>query len=478
MSEEKDGKGRWVGLLAGPALVLFSLSAIWKNETRFDFYRAAAKTQQVANLADAQNGKNISMTGGMDTSLKIQGDYVESFTGYTLVRRHTEIYAWDEEKDDDQTRWTLRWMSSKESNSRNGGIRQELESKRLTPPTYELGDLTIDSTKIEFVDSTNKIPVDQLAITHRNLQLDGEYLYWHKGASDNLGDERVRYDGIPVPETATWFGKFEQGQGVADTSQQRTGWINMIIMDTGVLHHLVAGSRETALGSIKAYFGRLKWIVRGIATACVILGFFILFATFFGFLFHIPILGRVAEYGSLLLAIAIGLPLALITMVLSFLVANPVSLILIVVGSGGLFYWWRGSAAKSQQKFEEGLSSRFGEEVEVLDLKELEFIELAQFAMSNDGLHETEEQFLREWARKHKWNDAKFQEMLESARQHHSDQPNVTTEEHLANVIHLTLADRNVTPYEIRSIRNLAKNLGYDEATIRQLINKVYESVA
>ena len=127
----KEKKNRWAGVIFGPGLVLLSVMALWKNETRFDYHRAAASTHEVASLSDAQAGQQFSFTGPMDQQLTFPGEYVDSFTGKLIVYRTAQIYAWDEDKDDDGTTWRLRWMSHVEHNSRNSGVRQVLLSKNF-----------------------------------------------------------------------------------------------------------------------------------------------------------------------------------------------------------------------------------------------------------------------------------------------------------------------------------------------------------
>ena len=59
-------KSKWGGLLMGPFMVCVALVALWKNETRFDYARAAETTQSVIDLNGLQAGELISMTGSMD----------------------------------------------------------------------------------------------------------------------------------------------------------------------------------------------------------------------------------------------------------------------------------------------------------------------------------------------------------------------------------------------------------------------------
>ncbi|MCG8601229.1 MAG: phosphatase PAP2 family protein, partial [Verrucomicrobiales bacterium] len=70
------------GLIIGPALVIIALVALWKNETRFDYHKAAAKTEPAFSLDAVGEGSNFSYTGGMDGSLTLPGKYIAAFTGY------------------------------------------------------------------------------------------------------------------------------------------------------------------------------------------------------------------------------------------------------------------------------------------------------------------------------------------------------------------------------------------------------------
>lgn len=470
-------KNRWAGIVFGPVLVFFALSALWKNETRFDYHRAAARTLEISTIDQASPGDLVSFTGPMDRSLTLSGEYVDSFTGFLSVGRHAEIYAWDEERNDDRVTWNKEWMSRLESNSRNSGLKQELTSTRFLPPEYEVGDLSITSEKIEFVDRKESIPGASLTIKHPELEIEGgTHLYLRKGQGDQLGDERVRYSGVPVPETATYFGKFDSQQGVPDTTQQRTGMIHRLIQDTGILHHIVAGDRDVALATMKAHIGRLKWLARGIGTACVVLGFSILFGTVAGVLFHIPIIGRIAEAGSFFLALVLGLPLALLTMTAAYLIAHPIILAIIVIAVTAAFFKLRQRGKSSQAALKYQLDEQHGRILQTSDLKEMEFMELAQLALSESGFSKDEEQFLRLWARKHRWPDSKYEALLAKAKESQTtkDAP-TTSEEHVETLIRLALADGSMSQYEMKTIRRAARQNSVDDSKIRELIERALQ---
>ena len=466
------GKNGWSGVLLGPAIVFFALAALWKNETRFDFYKAASNAKEINSLSEANSGDLISATGKLDPNLAIQGEYVEGFVGYTLVRRHAQIYCWHEDKDDEGTDWRLEWRSSVESNSRNHGIRQELSSSRLLPEEYQLDDLTIDSKRMEFVDSAKDISTSSLKLVAPKLVNEGKYFFLRKYNGNNLGDERIRYDGIPVPEIASYFGKFENGKAVADTSNERTGWINKIIQDTGILHHLVAGERDTALASMKSYLSFIKWSIRGAGSTAVVIGFWILFGSIFSFLFHWPIIGRIAETGTFLLALVLGVPLAILTICASYLFAHPILLVLLVLGIGALVYFLRQRGQKTQQAVAKQVTSQFGAQLKNFSLKELEFIELAKMARVDGAVAQNELQFLYGWGKKHGWDQGRCDELMAQSGSA-SDQDAVSNEEHLKNLVRLALADGKLTRYEIQSIRTAAKKFGYDDKTVDQWMNQI-----
>lgn len=469
-------KNRWGGVVMGPVVVVMALLALWKNETRFDYHRAASETSPIVSPTDVvAAGRGISFTGAMDPWLTMSGEYVEAFSGYLMVDRSAEIYAWDRESNDDRVTWNLEWMSSLENNSRNSGISQVLSSRRFLPVEYWVGDLRVDPEHVQFVDPEEAIDPASLDVVRRNLTLEGGYLYLRKHEADNLGDERVHYSGVPVPETATYFGLLGDDGGLADKSQQRSGFIAGIINDTGVLHHIVAGDRDTALATMKAHLIRLKWIVRGGGTFAVVMGFYIFFATIFGVLLHIPIIGRLAAMGSFLVALVIGLPLALVVVVLSYLVAHPLLLAVVAGVAMVVCVVARQRGQSSQRTLKRSLDAQFGHALSAREMEDLEFVELAQLARSEDGISADEAKFLRRWARQHKWDGPRFDAMLARAMEERSAGTS-TNEHHLLNLIHIALADGRVTAGEFKAIQRAARRLGYTGAAVREMIGRVRSS--
>ncbi|WP_417744700.1 TMEM43 family protein [Rosistilla oblonga] len=474
---------RWAMMLMGPALVLLTLPVLWQNETRFDYYRAAAATQAVDSLDDVAAGTLISLTGPMESGSAIPGEYVEAFPGFLTVNREAEIYSWYQPDFSRNTHYEMKWKSSVQNSADNAGVKQECKSKSFYRAEYQVGELPIQTSLIEFFDDYDTIAPKTLRLKPTGMQLHlkpgSEYFHLTKKASDGLGDERVRYTGIPVPRVATYFGKYESGHGVADQSHHQAGIVYQMIQDSGNLHCIVAGDRPAALAKIKSHLQQLKWIIRGLGTASIITGFVILFSSITGFMYHLPLIGPLAGWGSFLAAVIIGLTVAIVNIAAAYLVAHPLLLAIIATGIVATIYLMRKRGKASQQTLRRDLIQRYGHSLGTDELKELEFLELAQMAMSDAQLDDNETKILQKWAKKHRWDQAKYDAMIARARSDRASSDSVPADaEHLRNVVRLAMADGTLTGYEIRTIRAVSKRLGFDDTTIREMIDRVRRDIA
>ncbi len=478
MSSSKRKKNKAAAIVVGPILVIAAIVALWKNETRFDYHKAARATPHAATVALLEPGRNASYSGAMSRDLVLPGRYIRTFTGYLVVHRQAEIYCWERDEDEDgHVTWSKRWMGSLESNSRNRDLRQELHSGRMLPPSYRVGELELTSDRIEFVDARQPVAPGPLPKTPEGekLRVEGDYLTLRKGRADELGDERLSFQAIPVPPRATWFGRYSGDRGVADTTAARSGMIASLIRDSGVLHHLVAGERDVALETMKQHIERLKWIVRGIGSALVVFGFLFFFSGILRFLYPVPILGRLAETGSFVLAFVIGLPLALTTILFGFVAGNPVLLVpilgVLLLATGiGIRFSKRRQQAGEQVRRE--LETEHGHALEPTEMKTLEYREMAgMLASGGTGIGDAESRALDRFARKSGFEADHRERLLADAKL--APPAGESAESHLRNLIRLCLADGKLTPREVRSIRDAASLAGYDREQFRRLMADV-----
>jgi uncharacterized tellurite resistance protein B-like protein len=163
------------------------------------------------------------------------------------------------------------------------------------------------------------------------------------------------------------------------------------------------------------------------------------------------------------------------TIIAGYLSSHPVILLvfLVVVAAGILFVVKRGST--SQASFRERLEHRYGRQLSNSDLTELEFIELALLAHVDSAIGSAEEKMLRRWAKKHRWDDAKYNQLMKRAKlleasgaggQH-------VSKEHLENLIGLALADGSLNSHEVTAIKHISQRAGYSNSDLNTMIRRL-----
>lgn len=472
MAEGKKKKDN--GIVFGIILLGASIMAIWKNEHRFDYYKAAKATAPVESIEALADGSLFSHTGPMDQGLTLKGKYVDSFEGYLQVTRTAEIYAWDRDEDDDGVSWSKEWMSSLESNERNEGLNKEFDSDTIVPSTYRISDLPIQSAKIQFVDPRQPIPPAEIRLTalgsKQGLVPRKEDFYLSKGDSDQLGDERISYRGIPVPETATYFGKWEGESAVAHQAEPKEGLISDIIQDKGILHHLVAGPRETALTSIKEHIARVKMITRIIGLVVCTIGGGTLFSSLTRILVFIPVIGPFLNQLSGWIGMLIGFVLGLITLIIAYLTSRPIILIglgVLIIASLVLV---ARNATRKRKRIQGHVAGTLGHAPSPEELNELEFIQLWQLAAWNGAITPDEQAHLDQWTRRQGWTPDKIAGLTRRAEQ---ESAATSDQQKLETLIRYSLADGRIDRKELKTLRNAATWIGVGKKELRVLMSRI-----
>ena len=465
-----------VGILVGPVLGFFAVTALWHNEGRFDYYKAARATTPIGDDGSYEEGVTVSLTGAMDQALTQDGDYVRSFRGYLTVRRSAEIYAWEEDEDSDgSVTYSLAWNSSAESISRNSDVEQYLASRTFTPDEYWVGDWQVDSDQLDFVDPRRSISPSDLTLSvtgdELDLRTEESYFYLRKGEAKNLGDERISYSGIPVPAIATYFGSMRDDRGVAHVAEIKTSWVSDLIDDTGLLHHLAAGERDAALVAVKADLARLKWIVRAIGTMVVVAAYLILFSGLFSMLLHIPLINRIAELGILVASVILGLITGGLTIVVSYLIHHPIVLVGILGSIVAVVVYVRNRRQQAQVAAREGLVRTLGHEPTERELAERQLIGMASITMVDGHLDDREKQLLQKWAEGRGLSGDDVARLLTSAELESAD-AGVRTEEDLTLLIQLALADQHLAAFEFKKLFQAGEQLGYSREKVRHLVTQ------
>ena len=472
-TKKKKGNPIVVGLI----MLVGSIAALWQNEHRFDYHKAASDTAVVERISSLEPNKLFSHTSDMDQGLVLNGEFVEEFTGYLQIRRRAEIYAWERDEDDDSVSWTKKWMSSLENNSRNSNLTKELRSTTFKPEAYQIGKLEIESREIQFVDDDEIIPPRNLQLTskgdRKSLTISGNYFYHAKGqgsGNPRLGDERLSFSAIPIPATATYFGKWNGQNAVKHQAETKDGFISSIISDKGILHHLVAGERTIALETIKHHIERLKKIVRIVGLIFATIGGGIFFSGLTKFLLFIPVIGNVISTLSGWAGMLLGFLIGAFTIALAFFTSHPIIMVALILLIGVGLYFLRNNAQQKRQRLKEQLRQELGYSPSDQELKELEYIKLWQL-LSNDGhISQNEQKRLDRWVKRNRFSTQQVETLTQRAGEELSQQTDRL--ESLKSLIKLSLADGTIDKKELKTLRQAASFVGVQGRELSRLINQ------
>ncbi|MGH1429423.1 MAG: TMEM43 family protein [Arenicella sp.] len=476
-TKKKKGNPVVVGLI----MLGGAIAALWQNEHRFDYHKAASETAVVERIHSLEENNLFSHTGDMDQGLVIKGEYVEKFTGYLQVRRRAEIYAWERDEDDDGVTWSKKWMSSLESNSRNKGLTKEFLSQTFKPGVYQVGQLDIEPREIQFVDDSEVISPRRLTLTSKGASkqftIRQNYFYRSKNGQlggEKLGDERLSFSSIPVPETATYFGKWDGENAVKHQAEIKDGFIAGIISDTGILHHLVAGDRATALATIKAHIERLKNIVRLVGLIVATIGGGLLFSGLTKFLLFIPVIGNAVNTVSGWIGMFLGFLIGVFTIALAFFSSHPIVMVALILLIGIGMYFLRQNADKKRLRLKEQLREELGYSPSDQELKELEYIKLWQLFANDASISQSEQKRLDRWAKRNRFSMDKVSMLTERARKELTQK--VDQIESLKALIRLSLADGTIDRKEFKTLRQAASFSGIQRRELSSLINQAQTS--
>lgn len=522
----------------GPCLAITGILALWENEGRFNYYEAARDAAQISS-PHKSNGGPISFTSSLNTNIPIKGEYVEKFVSYHKVSRRAQIYSWDKYTNSDgDTTWTLGWHSSLDKNSRNSGLQRKLSSRDLYPSHYLLGDLRITKNRIHFVDDSVRISAKSLKLTNKakNLKLrKSGGLYLDNGEPNKLGNERVRYRGIPNAPTATYFGVIHDEIGVGKQLETVPGKVSSLIKNDGILHHLVNGGREAALIKMKDNFERIVWYTRIGGSLAIIVGIYCFFSSFFSLLYRIPLVGGLVNKGAFVGSLAIGTLIALIVIISGLITHNPfsVALPLIIVIAIVTYFILRSKTTQkqanrmlkerlsnfppplplSQMTSDSTITSRFKTLPPPLpqpqaasdsaitprfktlpkltetitdvtsssaislparnsNLIEQTFLQLATMGHAEGGFKKKESKLLNKWGEKHNVSKERMSELFAQAEKG-NDQPRPTKREDLELLTMMALVDGELSTGEWKILVKFAQRMGLAMLDVRNIIRGI-----
>jgi hypothetical protein len=331
--------GVFAGALFGVLMLIGSVVMLWVNEGRADLSKVAQDaivvTQGTAP-AEAQ-GQLVAITGRLeideaafDADFGVRGDYVE-------LNRKVEMYAWDEDEDDDKYSYDTEWTTSPENSdgfeypAGHENLRelyQRYPATTFHAQTARVNGYTFDPSRAHLTSAEGVRPGSDLRLP-QSAYLTGDYIYigyygpYTATNQTMVGDVRISYTAVQAGRTVSLYGLLQGDQ------------VEPFVKDNAKLYGTWAGSHDEALAAMHQEYVMIGWIMRVGGFMLMWFGLNLLVSPLTNLLGFIPVLGRLGRGIIWGINFVIALVVSLVIMLVSF-VAHRWYLILVVflVGVG------------------------------------------------------------------------------------------------------------------------------------------------
>ncbi|HHX58609.1 MAG TPA: hypothetical protein GX706_02485 [Candidatus Moranbacteria bacterium] len=344
------------GIIFGPLMVIVAAGLLYWNEGRVDLSNIAKQSTVVdadALNTDANlNGKLVSVTGEIKTGEAIGDDLFLKSGGWLAVKRKVEMYAWDEEVEEDSKknlggsetvettyRYVKQWQedpaSSNDFEQSEGHINPEKSlasiDKYATKAT--VGVYQFNPQEIAIGGFTQLVLDEEKVNLQADSFLANNFIFIKKGNSGTLenpevGDLRVSYEVINSDFEGTVFGalKNDKIESYFDKKSNK-------------LYYLFAGSREQGIAALHSGHMTTIWIFRLVGFVLMWVGLKSFLSVFSVLLDVVPLLGSLSRSLIGVVTFVIAIALSLLMIIVSKIVHNVLFLILFLVFIAGLVFW-------------------------------------------------------------------------------------------------------------------------------------------
>ncbi len=302
----------------------------------------------------SNNGQLIHFSGEATTDEQLADLDFGVETGALKLRRTTEMYQWDEEKEErkektsgggEKTVTSYKYRKTwSENHIDSGSFRKRAGHENPAAIPYEsdeyvadrivVGAFQLSPSLIEKIDAFEEMRLPANAVEQiggRTVHRTGNSLYvGDSPSSPQIGDLKVRFEIIPT-ETE-----------VSVVSRQNGSRLEPYLSKTGTVELLQVGlaSADLMFNAAEEELAMETWLLRIVGIAMMAIGLTMLFKILETVIDRIPFvgihIGTVVGVGTTLIAILIALPLALLTIAIAWFFARPiVSIVLLVLAIGG-----------------------------------------------------------------------------------------------------------------------------------------------
>ncbi|MFT3787553.1 MAG: TMEM43 family protein [Tepidisphaeraceae bacterium] len=358
-----------IGALIGCVLILAVVVGLFWNEGR-TLHRAQALDETENATVDgsptsvdlAKENKPIYLTGDATAAGTLRdGKFDIAAPNALRLQRVVEMYQW-KEKSHTETRRSLGGREEKETvyeyiKEWNGSLNDSSNFKhsgydnprtfKIQPWTinatdatlgaYKLNDVVLDrlapikavtpveaSTKTTLPESPATLPTSRPGML-QHYTLSGEWMYLGSQSSPVVGDERVKFLSLPAGPISLVA---KQVGGTFAEYAAKGG--NVLLVETGSVssHDLFQHDRSANAA--------LGWLIRGAGFVVLVIGFSMVLKPLSTVADVVPLFGSIVGFGTFLVAIAVSIPVWLLTVAVAWLFYRPVwgvGLIVLAVGA-------------------------------------------------------------------------------------------------------------------------------------------------
>ena len=354
----------FLGLVVGPIFIILAIALLWWNEGRA--IRAIVGLNEAAgHVTEAQasgpsptnNNKLVHVVGTATAQSPIQDKEVGiTFTGQVNVSRTAEMYQWKEDKETEQGGGTtydysLVWSdlpidSSKFDYPGNHENPKEMpfRSSRWSADDAKLGGWKLNADTLDRIAQAEVLKPDAPAGWTRS----GDDYYRGDPAAPEIGDLRVRYEGLPSGATISVLA-------------QQSGHSFVVFTTTSGYEVLAAAIGDHSAAELierqRASEALTTWALRGMGTVLMFVGFVAFLAPLSNMANLVPMLAAFVRGAIGIASLALALPLSILVIALAWLAYRPLiaaGLFLLAVAAGYALWGWR-EKRRSQQPAETGL---------------------------------------------------------------------------------------------------------------------------
>ena len=343
--------------MIGPLLIIGAIVLLWWNEGRavqaiVGLKDAASQVveAQASGPSPANENKLIHVVGAATAQSAIQdSDVGIAFADQVAISRTAEMYQWKENKKEetqenlgggttttttyDYTReWSQDAIDSSDFKYPNDHQNPEMpfRNARFAASDAKLGGWTLDADTLGRVNYSQALKPDAPAGWTRS----GDNYYRGDAAAPKVGDMRVRYVGLPSGTTISVLA-LQSGDGFAVFPTKNGYRVELAAVGNRPAAELIEGQRKAE--------ALLTWILRGVGTLLMFLGFALFLAPLSTMASVIPIFGRIVGGAAALVSLAIAVPLSILVIAFAWLAYRPIlgaGLILLAIAVGyGLWRW-------------------------------------------------------------------------------------------------------------------------------------------